>query len=81
MSGKCSRTLIPGISVGGAFITSQADIANTIASSFLMVFSSDNYDPCFIVIRDSAETFPLSFTHHVTEAYNTPSTWTNSLQH
>jgi potassium voltage-gated channel Eag-related subfamily H protein 8 len=39
MSDKCNRTLIPSISVGGAVITSQADMANTIASSFSLACS------------------------------------------
>lgn len=35
MSGKHSRTSIRGFSVDGTLLTSQADIANTIASSFV----------------------------------------------
>jgi hypothetical protein len=75
MSGKCNRTLIPGISVGGAVITSQADIANTIVSSFSLVCSSENYDPCLGAIKNSTETLRLNFTPRRTEAYNT----TNSM--
>jgi potassium voltage-gated channel Eag-related subfamily H protein 8 len=70
MSGKCNRTLIPGISVGGTVITSQADIANTIASSYSLVCSSDNYDPYFSAIKNSAETLPLNFTPRSTEPHN-----------
>jgi hypothetical protein len=39
-----SRTVIHGLSAGGAVLTSQADIASTIAPSST-VCSSDNYDP------------------------------------
>jgi hypothetical protein len=49
----------------------QADIANTIASSFSLVCSSANYDPCFRAIKNSAETLRLSFTPRSTEAYIT----------
>jgi hypothetical protein len=44
---------------------------NTIPSSFSLVCSSDNYDPCSRAINNSSETLPLNFTPHVTEAYNT----------
>jgi hypothetical protein len=57
MSGKFNRTTTPGISVGGVTITSQADIANTIASCFSTICNSDNYDPSFKVIKDSAPQF------------------------
>jgi hypothetical protein len=59
------------MSVCGAIITPQADTANTIASFFSLVCSSDNYDSSFSVIKDSAETLPLNFTLCVTEPYNT----------
>jgi hypothetical protein len=81
MSGECNRTLIPGISVGGTVITSQADIANTIAPSFSLVCSSDNYGPCFRAIKNSAETLRLNFTPRSTESYNTPSVWTTRNFH
>jgi potassium voltage-gated channel Eag-related subfamily H protein 8 len=71
MPGKCNRTLIPGISVGGAVIPSQADIANTMTSSFSLVCISDNYDSCFRAIKNSAETLRLNFTPRSTEAYST----------
>jgi hypothetical protein len=56
MSGKYSRTIVPGLS---AFLTSQADIANTIASSFSTVCSSVNYNPDFRAIKNSAEIFTM----------------------
>jgi hypothetical protein len=65
------------MSVDGAILTFQADIPNTIASSFPAVCSSENYDPCFKVITDSIEIVPLSFTPRVAVAYDMPSAWTN----
>jgi hypothetical protein len=70
MSDKCNRTTIPGISVGGATTTSQADIANTIASCFSTICSSDNDFPSFKVIKYNADTLPLDFTPRVAESYN-----------
>jgi potassium voltage-gated channel Eag-related subfamily H protein 8 len=70
MSGKYSRTVIPGLSVGGAVLTSKADIASTITSSFSTVCSSDNYDPDFRAIKNNAETLPFNFTNRVAEAFD-----------
>jgi hypothetical protein len=42
MSGKYSRTIVPGLSADGAFLTSEADVANIIVSSFSTVCSPDN---------------------------------------
>jgi hypothetical protein len=39
MSDRYNQAVIPGISVGSAVITLQADIANTVASSFSVVCS------------------------------------------
>jgi hypothetical protein len=71
MSGKYSRTFIPDKSAGGAIISSQADIAKTIASSSSMVCNSENYDHGFRVIKENAEAFSLNLTRRVAEAYNT----------
>jgi hypothetical protein len=70
MSGKCIWNLICYISVDSAVIMSQADIGNTVASSFSLVCNSGNCDPCFRAIKNSAETLPLSFTPHIIRAYN-----------
>jgi hypothetical protein len=45
MSGRYNRTILPGLSAGGAVLTSQADVANTNACSFSTVCSSVNYGP------------------------------------
>jgi hypothetical protein len=58
MSGKYSRTIILGLSAGGAVLTSQADIANTIASSFSTVCSSDNRDPDLRAIKTAQRSSP-----------------------
>jgi hypothetical protein len=70
MLGKYSRTITPGLSAGGAVLTSQADVANIIASFFSTLCSSDYYDPDFRATKNSAETFPLNFTPRVAEAYD-----------
>jgi hypothetical protein len=70
LSGKCNRILIPGISVGGAVIIYQADIANTTASSLLMACNSDNHDPRVRVVKYSAETLLFNFTPRVIIVYN-----------
>jgi hypothetical protein len=70
MSGKYSRTIITGFCSGDAVLTSQTDIAGTIASSFWRVCNSDNYDPDFIAFKNSAETFPHNFSPRVAEAYD-----------
>lgn len=43
-------TSIPGISIGSASLTSEADFAN-IVSSFSSIISSDNYDPLFRSVK------------------------------
>jgi hypothetical protein len=63
--------VVPDISVVDDIIISQADISSTIAASFSVVCSSENYDSHFRVIKDSTETFSLSFTPFLTEACNT----------
>jgi hypothetical protein len=75
MSGKYSRIVIPGMSVGGAIITFQANIANTITFCFPVVCSSESYNSGFKVIKDSAETFPLNL------VLMSPSALLNFLQH
>jgi hypothetical protein len=67
VSGKCNRTPTPDISVrgGGGIITSQVDVASTLA--FSTVCTSDNSDPSFRQVADNAETLPQKFIlkHHV----------------
>jgi hypothetical protein len=81
MSGKYSRAIIPGLSADGAVLTSQANTANTIASSFSTVCSSDNYDPDFRAIKNNAESISLSFNPRVAEAYDTIFTVDRLLVH
>jgi hypothetical protein len=61
MSSKCNRTSILGISVGINAVISQVDIANTLATHVTSVFSTDNYDPAFKLLKDNAEALPLNF--------------------
>jgi hypothetical protein len=71
MSDKYTRTIIPCCSAGGVVHTSQADMANTTASSFPTACSSHNYDLEFRAIKNNAESFLLNFTLRVAEAYDT----------
>jgi hypothetical protein len=64
-----SRAIAPGVSAGGAIITSQADVANTKVPPFSAVRSSENYDRRFRLIKENAETFAFALLD--TEAYNT----------
>jgi hypothetical protein len=59
---------MPGLSAGIVILTSQADIANTTAFSFLTVYSPDKHDPEFRGTKNSGETLTLSFTLHFAEA-------------
>jgi hypothetical protein len=68
MPGKYSSTSIRSLSVSDAVLTTQAVLANTMTFSFSTVCSSDNYDPNFRAIKDSAAIFPFSFTPRVAEA-------------
>jgi hypothetical protein len=70
MSGKYSRIIIPGLSAGGAFFSSQADIANTIVFSFTTVYISGNCNPDLGAIRNMAETLPLNLTPSGAESYD-----------
>jgi hypothetical protein len=69
MSGKYCPTIVPGLSAGGAVLTSLLDIANTTAPSFSTVCSPDNNDPGLRAFKDSAETFTLNITR-AAEVYN-----------
>jgi hypothetical protein len=70
MSGTYNRTVIPGMSVGVATITCQAEIASILASSFWKVCSSENCGLYSTVIKDSTETFLVKLTPRVAEVYN-----------
>jgi hypothetical protein len=70
MSGKCSVTSIPGISVGGDTIRSQVT-ANTPGAHFTSchALSSGNYNP-FKLMKENTEALPLNFASWLTELYN-----------
>jgi hypothetical protein len=70
MSCKHSRNVITGLSAGSAVLTSQANIANTVASFFPTACSSDNYDADFRATKGRAQTFPLNSTPRVAESYD-----------
>jgi potassium voltage-gated channel Eag-related subfamily H protein 8 len=57
-----AEPIIPSLSAGHAVLTSQADIANTMASCSATVCSSDNYGPDFGAIKNKADTLSLNFT-------------------
>jgi hypothetical protein len=72
ISGKCNRISKSGISAGGAVITSQADITNTLTSCFICTCIYHDYEPSFRVLKEDTKTLPLTFSSCVSKTYNTP---------
>jgi hypothetical protein len=66
MSGECNQTSILGISFGTAILTSQADITNTITSTFSSVCR------IMILVLEPLRTAQKCVLSSVTEAYNFP---------
>jgi hypothetical protein len=81
MSGKWSRTFMPGLFVGGAVITSKADAVSTTAFSFSMLCSAENCDPGLVLLKTAQK--PLfSVSLLVSLKFITPhSAWANFMQH
>lgn len=72
---------IPSISVGGDTVTTKADIANTLGAHITSVFSSNNYDPSFKLLKENREAFPQNSDSWVAELYNAVSLWQTSYSH